>query len=81
NKIKNKKIDNDITEYLLQSQCNDALWHGVFGGIYLPILRNNAYIAINHAEKIIDKNEYIIEVIDFNNDGYNEVIYKNSFTI
>ncbi len=69
-------------EYLLQSQCNDCLWHGVFGGIYLPILRNNAYIAINKAENIIDnftENSKQIILKDINLDGYNELILKNKF--
>src|SRR5579872_7398128 len=24
---------------LLRGQCNDAYWHGVFGGLYMPHLR------------------------------------------
>lgn len=28
---------------LFRAQCNDVFWHGVFGGIYLPNLRDNAY--------------------------------------
>jgi hypothetical protein len=30
-------------ENLFKLQTNDALWHGVFGGLYLPNLRDNAY--------------------------------------
>jgi len=29
--------------YILQAQCNDAYWHGVFGGLYLPHLRQAIY--------------------------------------
>ncbi|MGB9837072.1 MAG: alpha-amylase/4-alpha-glucanotransferase domain-containing protein, partial [Candidatus Saccharicenans sp.] len=28
---------------LYQAQCNDAYWHGVFGGLYLPHLRRAVY--------------------------------------
>jgi alpha-amylase len=31
--------------HLLQAQCNDAYWHGVFGGLYLPHLRQAVYNA------------------------------------
>ncbi len=30
-------------DMLFKAQCNDVFWHGVFGGIYLPNLRDNAY--------------------------------------
>lgn len=29
--------------HLLQAQCNDVFWHGVFGGLYFPHLRHEAY--------------------------------------
>lgn len=28
-------------EELSKAQCNDAFWHGIFGGLYLPNLRDN----------------------------------------
>jgi alpha-amylase len=31
--------------HLLKAQCNDAYWHGVFGGLYLPHLRQAVYNA------------------------------------
>ncbi|OHD95162.1 MAG: 4-alpha-glucanotransferase [Sulfurimonas sp. GWF2_37_8] len=37
---------------LYKAQTNDALWHGVFGGLYLPNLRDNAYRYIIEAEDI-----------------------------
>lgn len=30
-------------DLLLRSQCNDVFWHGVFGGLYLPHLRQAAF--------------------------------------
>ncbi|MGB5505050.1 MAG: alpha-amylase/4-alpha-glucanotransferase domain-containing protein [Sulfurovum sp.] len=39
-------------EALYKAQTNDALWHGVFGGLYLPNLRDNAYTYIIEAENV-----------------------------
>lgn len=33
----------EAREHLLASQANDVYWHGLFGGIYSPHLRNVAY--------------------------------------
>lgn len=38
--------------HLYQAQCNDAYWHGVFGGLYLPHLRTKVYESLLLAEKI-----------------------------
>jgi hypothetical protein len=35
---------------LYRGQCNDAYWHGVFGGLYLPHLREAAYTNLIRAE-------------------------------
>lgn len=34
---------------LLKAQCNDAYWHGVFGGLYLPHLRQAVYDSVARA--------------------------------
>jgi len=34
-----------------QGQCNDPYWHGVFGGLYLPHLREAVYHHLLEAEK------------------------------
>jgi alpha-amylase/alpha-mannosidase (GH57 family) len=36
---------------LYRGQCNDPYWHGVFGGLYLPHLRESAYHHLIEAEK------------------------------
>ena len=38
-----KRKNPDFMENLYKAQTNDVLWHGVFGGIYLPNLRDNAW--------------------------------------
>ncbi len=35
--------------HLLKAQCNDAYWHGVFGGLYLPHLRQAIYSEVAKA--------------------------------
>lgn len=65
---------------LYKTQCNDVLWHGVFGGIYLPSLRDNAYKYIIECETFNDKNK---ETLDIDLNGFNEYkfIHKNLLTI
>lgn len=47
-KVKRKAFD----LALYKAETNDALWHGVFGGLYLPNLRDNAYRYIIEAENV-----------------------------
>jgi hypothetical protein len=42
---------------LYRGQCNCAYWHGAFGGIYLPHLRNAVYRELIAAEKAADRAE------------------------
>lgn len=62
-------------EALYKSQCNDVLWHGIFGGIYLPSLRDNAYKYIIECEKLLPKAK---EKLDIDLDGYFEFKYKTA---
>jgi 4-alpha-glucanotransferase len=43
-----------MLDHLYQSQCNDAYWHGVFGGLYLPHLRSGIYEQLIQAEYLAD---------------------------
>ncbi len=43
-----------MLDHLYQSQCNDAYWHGVFGGLYLPHLRSGVYEQLIRAEFLAD---------------------------
>lgn len=69
---------------LLKSQCNDGYWHGVFGGLYLPHLRDALYRHLiqgeRHVEKFIHQEEkewYETEVTDLDGDGLPEIILNN----
>jgi hypothetical protein len=68
---KNPRNDEEFQEALLKAQCNDCLWHGIFGGLYLPNLRDTAWRYIIAAENALKpKNGFYYE--DWNLDGYLE---------
>jgi hypothetical protein len=77
----------DPIYYLHRAQCNDAYWHGVFGGLYLPHLRHAIYENLIRAETLHDQKvhrekEWIeVERLDFNGDGDDEVFLRNSETV
>ncbi len=47
-------IDQARTE-LYRAQCNCSYWHGAFGGIYLPHLRNAVYHHLIAADNMLDQ--------------------------
>jgi alpha-amylase len=63
---------------ILQAQANDAYWHGIFGGLYLPHLRSNVYSHIIKAENYIERKRRKIRInlIDFDCDGRDEIIIE-----
>lgn len=44
----------DLVELLHAAQANDAYWHGLFGGIYLPHLRRAVWHAMIQLERRLD---------------------------
>jgi hypothetical protein len=44
-----------MRELLHLAQANDAYWHGLFGGIYLPHLRRAVWSALVELEALLDK--------------------------
>ena len=72
----------DYLDELYKGQCNDAYWHGVFGGLYLPHLRDALYRHLINAEILLDKatgrQTPFIDIItrDINLDGYDEIIVE-----
>lgn len=73
----NNNGDEKLTDLIYKAQCNDVLWHGIFGGIYLPNLRDNAYNYIIEAEKIIDsQNEMVGKIYDTDifMDGFKQIV-------
>lgn len=68
---------------LYRGQCNCSYWHGAFGGIYLPHLRNAVYqhliAADNLLDRAADRTEPWVEATpgDFNLDARQEVFLAN----
>ena len=57
-----------------RAQCNDAYWHGVFGGLYLPHLREAIWKNLACAEAQLREREGLSwEVLDLDGDGHDEI--------
>jgi len=57
-----------------RAQCNDAYWHGVFGGLYLPHLRAAIWRQLALAEGELRRGEGLtVETVDFDGDGAVEI--------
>jgi 4-alpha-glucanotransferase len=62
-----------------RSQCNDAYWHGVFGGLYLPFLRAEIWRNLAMAEAELRHGESLeCESIDIDGDGHRELWIHSS---
>ncbi len=48
------QLRQDLVELLHEAQANDAYWHGLFGGIYLPHLRRAVWRALISLERRLD---------------------------
>ncbi|MBI3012240.1 MAG: DUF1926 domain-containing protein, partial [Elusimicrobia bacterium] len=95
-------VESQSCSYLLEKslsalwagQCNCSYWHGIFGGLYLPLLRQAVYAKLIEAENlseqvsaILQKNEIkkekdiscpTVEWVDFDTDGVAEVIVESN---
>lgn len=64
---------------LYRAQCNCSYWHGAFGGLYLPHLRNAVYSHLIAADSLLERAAgrtgiwTSIEAADFNLDARKEV--------
>ncbi|HJZ65582.1 MAG TPA: alpha-amylase/4-alpha-glucanotransferase domain-containing protein [Candidatus Acidoferrum sp.] len=72
----------EARDLLLRGQCNDAYWHGVFGGLYAPHLRTALWKDLIHAELLADKNAPgglvpRVELLDYDADGANELLFTS----
>ena len=72
---------------LYRGQCNCPYWHGSFGGLYLPHLRNAIYRHLIAASNALDDAEGLVgprvalEVGDFNLDARQEVRLENDHLV
>ena len=73
----------EIRDHLYRGQCNCPYWHGAFGGIYLPHLRNAIYTHLIEAdtrlERICGSTTQSVQatVEDYNFDELQEVRLSN----
>ena len=69
----------DMRDALYEAQANDAYWHGLFGGLYLPHLRRAVYSALVRLEGLLDgvsrRSEF--ESCDLDFDGHREHFIQN----
>lgn len=78
-----KSANQQAKRFLYMGQCNCAYWHGVFGGLYLPHLRGATYRHLIKSQALLERRQSSprlkIEVLDFDQDGQDELIVKNPF--
>ena len=76
-----------VEDHLYRGQCNCPYWHGAFGGIYLPHLRNATYREFIAADNLLERmsgrtgNYVQAETEDFDKDLYPEVRLSNDHMI
>lgn len=66
--------DEDARLSLWRSQCNCPYWHGVFGGIYLPHLREAVWTELMKAAEVLP--EGAGEPLDIDLDGRPEMLVR-----
>ena len=64
---------------LYEAQANDAYWHGLFGGLYLPHLRRAIYNAMVRLEAMLDavQPRPARSQVDLDIDGHDELFLQN----
>jgi alpha-amylase/alpha-mannosidase (GH57 family) len=72
-KVRASGSESAATE-LYKAQGNDPFWHGVFGGLYLPHLREAAYRHLIEAEKRMPE-ETGWRMEDYDQDGRTEALH------
>ena len=64
---------------LWKGQCNDAYWHGLFGGLYLPHLRSALYAHLIRSDNLIEVHRHSSpqwiewQMRDMDQDGFDEI--------
>jgi hypothetical protein len=74
--VRSARAEGDALVDLYKGQCNDPYWHGVFGGLYLPHLREAVYHHLLEAEKRTpDPPGW--SGLDYDCDGRDELVYRD----
>jgi alpha-amylase/alpha-mannosidase (GH57 family) len=68
-----------MRELLYRAQANDAYWHGLFGGLYLPHLRRAVFNALVELEALLDgvAPRVGLQRQDIDFDGTDEIVLHN----
>lgn len=82
-KVKELEVKTRAQEDLWRGQANDAYWHGIFGGLYLPHLRSSVYQHLIKSEYLVDM--YLhrggpwldVEITDYNKDLMEEILVNS----
>jgi alpha-amylase len=74
-----QRVFHEAYTHLLAAQCNDAYWHGLFGGLYAPHLRDALYTHLLSADDLIEQlhGPTSFRRIDLNLDGRDEIELRN----
>jgi hypothetical protein len=69
----------ELRTLLHLAQANDAYWHGLFGGLYLPHLRRSVYRHLLELEARLDRvaPRPTLARIDLDSDGSEELFLRN----
>lgn len=69
----------EMQEKLHRSQANDAFWHGLFGGLYLPHLRRAIWNNLLGLEAALDRitPRSALERHDLDHDGHAEIFMRS----
>ncbi|GIX03630.1 MAG: alpha-amylase [Planctomycetaceae bacterium] len=73
-----EQLSAQVRRHLYRAQCNCPYWHGTFGGLYLPHLRQAVYRELILAERGLDRlsaptKPVTLSTADFNADGLQEI--------
>ncbi|UCC45573.1 MAG: DUF1926 domain-containing protein [Candidatus Zixiibacteriota bacterium] len=67
-----------VRDRLYASQCNCPYWHGVFGGLYLPHIRQAVHSSLIEADsglrQLLEDTGVTAEIADYDADGREEVV-------
>jgi alpha-amylase/alpha-mannosidase (GH57 family) len=72
----------EVIRELYRGQCNCGYWHGIFGGLYLPHLREALYRHLIRAENLLlsgkaTEKKVSMALADFDGDGREEILLSN----
>lgn len=68
----------EVRRHIGRAQCNDAYWHGVFGGLYLPFLRSALWRELARAEALLRRGQPLqVEALDYDFDGERELLISS----